>query len=73
MTKQNRNKLCLNGHSYTIQYSLKTKIRWRCAKRGLLLCPRVLKTDLNFEYPEVLINHNHSANFLEVFRTKLLS
>lgn len=71
-SNQNRNKLCLNGNLYTVQHSLKNKIRWRCTKRSSLNCPSVLKTDLNYENPDLIIEHNHPVDTEEVTVVKCL-
>ena len=62
--KNNRGgqKLCINGFTYTKQFTRKTYIRWECSHRRLFNCNGSVTTDLAVGDIINTIEHSHDQD-----------
>jgi len=72
--KSNRqnDKICLDGHMYTLYYETSQTIKWQCSKKSSLKFAAVLSTDKQIIEYEKNHRHNHLPNRKEVMVTKAL-
>lgn len=68
-SNKKNDKLCYNGYMYIIHHKLKSCLRWRCTKYGSLNCRAVLKTDIDYKNPKVVVEHIHAMDSKEVNMT----